>query len=65
MSENEIDKSIKENAKGPKSVDIDGQKVEQHSIDDQIEADRYLNSKKAFKGKNWGLKKGKFIPPGA
>lgn len=65
MSENEIEESIKDNAVGPKSAESDGHKVEQHSLKDQIEADRYLNSKKALKKKNWGLKLGKIIPPGA
>jgi hypothetical protein len=64
MSDNEIDQSIKDNAIGPKSAESDGHKVEQHSLADQIEADRYLNSKKALKKKNWGLKMGKIIPPG-
>jgi hypothetical protein len=65
MSENEIDESIKDNAVGPKSAESDGHKVEQHSIKEQIEADRYLNSKQAMKKKGWGLRIGKMIPPGA
>ncbi len=65
MSDNEIDQSIKDNAIGPKSAESDGQKVEQHSIDDQIEADRYLNSKEAVKKKNFGIRLGKLIPPGS
>ncbi len=65
MSENGIDQSIKDNAISPKSAESDGHKVEQHSIKDQIEADRYLNSKKAMKKKGWGLRIGKMIPPGA
>jgi hypothetical protein len=65
MPENEIDQSILDNAVGPKSAESDGQKVEQHSLKDQIEADRYLNAKKAMKNKNFGLKIGRIIPPGA
>ncbi len=65
MAESEIEKSIKENAVGPKSAESDGQKVEQHSIADQIEADRYLNSKQAMKKRNLGLKVIRIIPPGA
>jgi len=64
MSENEIEQSIKENALGPKSVDSDGTKVEQHSIADLIEADRYLNSKKVMKKKGLGIKISKLVPPG-
>jgi hypothetical protein len=63
MDENKIAKSIEENALGPKSVESDGQKVEQHSIADLIEADRYLNSKKAMK-KGIGVKISKLVPPG-
>ena len=65
MDESEIEKSIKENAVGPKSAESDRQKVEQHSIAEQIEADRYLNSKQAMKKRNLGLKVIRIIPPGA
>lgn len=64
MAESEIEKSIKENAVGPKSAESDGQKVEQHSIADQIEADRYLNSKQAMKSRGPGIKISKLVPPG-
>ena len=42
-----IEDSIRKNASGPKSAEVDGQKVEQHSLKDQIAADEYLASKKA------------------
>ncbi len=61
----QIDDKIKDNALGPKSAESDGQKVEQHPIEDQIEADRYLNSKNAMKKKNLGIRFGKFISPGS
>jgi hypothetical protein len=64
MPENEIEKSIEENALGPKSVESDGQKVEQRPIAELIEADRYLNSKKAMQKKGLGIKIAKLIPPG-
>lgn len=64
MSENEIDQSIKDNAIGPKSAESDGHKVEQHSLKDQIEADRYLCSKKAMKNKSLGIRISKLSPPG-
>jgi hypothetical protein len=41
------DDTLKDKANQPKSVEIDGQKVEQHSLKDQIELDRYMASKKA------------------
>lgn len=46
---NENDEKLRENMNSPKSAEIDGQKVEQHSLKDQIEADRYLESKKALR----------------
>ncbi len=64
MDENKIEKAIEENVLAPKSVDSDGTKVEQHSVADLIEADRYLNSKKAIKQKGLGIKISKLVPPG-
>ncbi len=46
---NENDEKLREKMNSPKSAEIDGQKVEQHSLKDQIEADRYLESKKALR----------------
>ncbi|MDD5597442.1 MAG: hypothetical protein PHV82_05825 [Victivallaceae bacterium] len=60
----ELEQKIKDNASGPKSAESDGQKVEQHSIKDQIEADRYLNSKQAMKNKSLGIRISKLCPPG-
>jgi len=56
---------IIENASGPKSAEIDGQKVEQHSLSDVIEADEYLASKSALKRRSRGLKFNKLQPSGA
>lgn len=64
MDENKIEKVIEDNALGPKSVESDGTKVEQHSIADLIEAARYLNSKKVMKKKGLGIKISKLVPPG-
>ncbi len=46
---NENDEKIRENMNSPKSAEIDGQRVEQHSLTEQITADRYLESKKALR----------------
>lgn len=66
MSENQenLEEKIRQNATGPKSVDIDGLKVEQHSIADQIAADEYLAKKKALRRGN-GLKITKLNHSGA
>lgn len=43
------DDTLKDKVNQPKSVEIDGQKVEQHTLKDQIAMDRYLTSKQAMK----------------
>jgi hypothetical protein len=63
MSE-ELEQSIRENAAGPKRASGDAGSVEQHSLTEQIEADRYLASKQAAK-KGLGIKMTKVIPPAA
>ncbi len=60
-----LEESIRRNAAGPKSAEVDGQKVEQHSLPDQIEADKYLASKKAMRSRNSGLKFSKMSHSGA
>jgi len=65
MTEKKIEDAILENASGPKSAEIDGQKVEQHSLSDQIAADEYLASKKAIQSRNSGLKITKLSHSGA
>ena len=60
-----ISDAIRKNAAGPKSAEVDGQKVEQHSLQDQIAADEYLASKKAVKSRNSGLKITKLSHSGA
>ena len=56
--------TIRENASGPKSAKGDSISLEQHSLTEQIEADRYLSSKQAAKAKNLGLRITKIVPPG-
>ena len=60
-----IEDAIRKNAAGPKSAEVDGQKVEQHALPDQIAADAYLASKKAVKSRNSGLKITKLSHSGA
>jgi len=61
----ELDETIRTNAVGPKSVSGDSGSVQQHSIPDQIAADRYLASKKASRAKGLGVRMTKVVPPGA
>ncbi len=64
-SDSNIEYAIRKNAAGPKSAEVDGQKVEQHSLPDQIAADNYLASKKAMRSRNSGLKISKLCHSGA
>ena len=53
------------NALAPKSVEIDGQTIEQHSIDDQIKALKFAASMQAAKSRNGGLRIAKMNHGGA
>ena len=61
----ELDDAIRQNAQGPAKAAGDSGSVEQHKLSEQIEADRYLASKDAAKGKRRGLVLNKLVPPGA
>lgn len=61
----ELEDKIRENAEGPAKASGDAGSVEQHKLTDQIEVDRYLESKKAAKSKKRGLGFNKIVPPGA
>ncbi len=64
MSDSELDKMIEENAGGPKKASGDAGSVEQHSLSEQIEADKYLAAKKAARQKGLGIKLAKISPGG-
>lgn len=61
----DLDSTIRENAAGPKRATGDSGSVEQHPLDDQIAADRYLASKKAAQSKGLGIRLSKLVPPGS
>jgi len=60
----ELEDTIHTNAGGPRRSKGDSSEMEQHSLPDQIAADRYLRSKKASKTKGLGIRFAKFVPPG-
>ena len=60
-----LEEVIRRNASGPKSAQVDGQRIEQHPLSDVIRADSYLASKKAAKSRNSGLKFTKMSHSGA
>ncbi|MFV0446412.1 MAG: hypothetical protein ACK5Q5_22800 [Planctomycetaceae bacterium] len=63
--ESNLDDAIRENAQGPAEAHGDSGGVKQHSLKDQIEADRFLASKQAMKSKSRGVRFSKVRPPGA
>jgi hypothetical protein len=61
----ELDETIRQNAEGPAEASGDSGSVRQHALRDQIDADRYLNSKRAARAKGLGVRMTKLVPPGA
>lgn len=62
----DLSSEIQAAAQEPKSVTADGVKVDQQSIGDMIEADRYLAGKNAAnRTASRGLRFNKLSPPGA
>ena len=59
------EQAIIENALGPKKAQGDAGSIEQHSLPDQIAADRYLAAKQAMRARGKGIVISKLIPPGA
>jgi hypothetical protein len=59
-----LDEVIRNNAEGPAKASGDSGSMEQHPLPDQIAADRYLESKKAMRGKGLGIGMKKLVPPG-
>ena len=60
----DLDNTIRENAAGPKRARGDSGEMEQHSLSDQITADKYLESKTASRSKGLGVKLLKVSPGG-
>ena len=56
--------TIRDNAQGPKRAKGDAGEMEQHSLKDQIAADRHLGAKDAANSKTRGLRFNKLVPPG-
>ena len=63
MSE-ELDNAIQQNAAGPRKASGDSGSIEQHSLADQIAADKHLSGKAAVAGKGLGIKLVKVSPGG-
>ena len=63
--EKTIEEQLLENAVSPKVADVDGQRFEQHSIDDQIKAVKFAASLKASKSRGLGIRIAKMNPGGS
>lgn len=62
----EITDAIETNAQGPQKASADGVSAEQHSLPDQIAADKYLAAKRATAANPAkGFVKMRIVPPGA
>ena len=59
-----LNDAILVNAMGPKKVTSDAGSVEQHSLADQIAAERFLESKKASRKPGLGIRLIKLSPDG-
>lgn len=60
----DLSEEIEENAQGPQSVTGDSGSVRQHSLKDQIEADKYLRAKASQNTTGLGIKLFRCQPPG-
>ena len=60
----DLDATLRDNAAKPAKASNDSGSVEQHPLRDQIELDRYLNSKKAANARGRALRITKMVPPG-
>jgi len=60
----DLQDTIRENAQKPAEVQVDGVRTRQHSLRDQIAADRYLSSKTAAQGQRLPIRIAKIVPPG-
>jgi len=56
--------AIQQNAQGPKQAGADGVNVQQHSLADQIAADKYLAAKEARANPAKAFTRAKIVPPG-
>lgn len=62
---NEITDALLEQAQEPLEVQVDSERFKGHSLNELIDADRYLAAKAAAAKNHRGLRITKLIPPGA
>lgn len=59
------EKRLLDLASQPKEVEVDGQRVQNHSLADQIKLDKYLASKQAQANGRRGFRITKMLPGGS
>jgi hypothetical protein len=65
MADN-LEDTIRQNAQGPRPAGVDGVSTQQHSLPDQIAADKYLAAKRAAAtNPAKAFTRVKIVPPGA
>jgi len=60
----DLKEAIKKNAQGPRQASADGVTAQQHSLTEQIAADKYLAAKDAARNPARGFTRVKIVPPG-
>ncbi|MCC7409969.1 MAG: hypothetical protein IT442_18020 [Phycisphaeraceae bacterium] len=60
----DLNDTIQQNAQGPRQASADGVNVQQHSLADQIAADKYLAAKRARLSPVKAFTRVKIVPPG-
>ena len=61
----DLTNTIQQNAQGPRQAAVDGVNVQQHSLPDQIAADKYLAAKRAAAtNPAKAFTRVKIVPPG-
>ena len=56
--------TIRQNAQGPQSAEVDGVRMQQHALSDQVAADKHLGNKAAGRNPARTLMRARIIPPG-
>jgi len=64
MANDDLSDAILINAANPKQATVDGVTIQQHSLKEQIAADRYLAEKEVAKNPARALTRVRIIPPG-
>lgn len=65
MSQDDTTEQLRKAMLQPKKVEVDDKTVEQHSLQDVIAMDRYVEAKKALSRRGCGIRIGKMKAGGA